>query len=684
MQVERLPVIIFAICAGITMSSGPVSADEGGARIRSDGRGGQVNEAAPSATRTRLTPADIRELEDRKPALTSHPARSYPADPEAPPATTDGFVSIVIDMEEDDQPLPKFHEMPEAARMEAVRQRGARVDQRARPLKASLGLLGARDVRSRWLASQVSATVPVEAIERIRSMPDVKALSFDSNAGGPSNYTGVELRAATLTNAFHSAGIRGQSGSRLDGMYMNAAVIEWGTDENGYWSNFVNDHLAFYQANGVSRVWKMYRCDRDLPCQTESWPSPGWYFATNHATWVAGVLLGSIEDGQDPGITDAVERVRRSGQAPRAWLLQYSVNSCEAFAHAVQKAIEDGADIINASMHLKINTPGNIISNTYDCGGVNAILRAALSSGVPVVAAAGNIINNADPSKSNVGTYGSQGCYLDYPAIRPEVVAVASVTSTNATTPYRSTDMAPSACVGTVPVRPVGSNYVWSTPGVAVVAPNDYDLVTVGPNKSSYSTGISGTSFATPAVSGIGLLLQQAYKQAGWTGREGNILLTSLLMLGDGWDPDHMGTQFGQRSGAGRLRGRFPDSASFSGEWGWGYHWVDLADKERVCWPVWDGAALAPNFTTWKWAVTWPESDLQNVADIDLQVDNVCGAYGTERVTGEYDYAIRNRIEVTGTQLTGKCLRMCVYGFSIPAGQTRRVYSIDMIHSDAE
>jgi len=99
-----------------------------------------------------------------------------------------------------------------------------------------------------------------------------------------------------------------------------------------------------------------------------------------------------------------------------------------------------------------------------------------------------------------------------------------------------------------------------------------------------------------------------------------------------------------------------------------------------VSWPVGPGTALPQSVTQWKWAATWFEPDLQNVADIDFYVRATCGPWAGWHIAGDGSYSLRSRIDLRKSDVAGNCLEMVAYGLSVPPGG-RQVWSADYYHS---
>ena len=169
----------------------------------------------------------------------------------------------------------------------------------------------------------------------------------------------------------------------------------------------------------------------------------------NHGTHVAGIITATRNNG-----------VGIAGVCSDAKLLPVViVNPCTGLetwlADGIVWAVDNGADMLNMSLQYSVGSD-------Y----LRAAVQYAAVRGIPMVAATGNA-NSA----------------VAFPARWPEVVAVASVTAAN--------------------VRAMSSNY---GPEVNIAAPGDqiYSL-----NSSGGYTFKSGTSMATPHITGIMALMRQ-------------------------------------------------------------------------------------------------------------------------------------------------------------------------------
>lgn len=197
----------------------------------------------------------------------------------------------------------------------------------------------------------------------------------------------------------------------------------------------------------------------------------------NHGTHVAGIIAATRNNG-----------VGIAGLCGDAKLMPVViVNPCSGLeswlADGIVWAVDNGADILNMSLQYSVGSD-------Y----LRAAVQYAAASGVPMVAATGNA-NSA----------------VAFPARWPETVAVASVTAAN--------------------VRAPTSNF---GPEVDIAAPGDqvYSLSSSG----SYIFK-SGTSMATPHITGIMALMREVHPEMTATQMRDAIQLTARDIGAPGWDP---------------------------------------------------------------------------------------------------------------------------------------------------
>ncbi len=77
--------------------------------------------------------------------------------------------------------------------------------------------------------------------------------------------------------------------------------------------------------------------------------------------------------------------------------------------------------------------------------------------------------------------------------------------------------------------------------------------------------------------------------------------------------------------------------------------------------------------------MTWFETNYDQAADIYLTVTDSC--HGNALVAQDVSWDFRKRIDLFQSQISNKCLVYNVVAYSIPPGQTRRVFVADYFHS---
>jgi hypothetical protein len=571
-------------------------------------------------------------------------------------------MDIVIALEERPFDPDTLRVASDAARTALIAARQADLKGPQDALQARLQAIGARNVSPRWLVNHVAATVAARHVPALAGWPGVTAVLLDSKTGGAGlAYSGVEGRAGLLTNAFLARGYEGNARGRAGGA-VRIGVIEW--HESG--TNWLaRNHVGWRDwSGGPSRIGAVYDC-RSGSCSTTTADAT----SSTHGTSVSSIALGSIEQGQDPAFTGAgtTDQIRRSGQAREAELYYYMIDGCSELAAALQRAVADGVDVANYSGWVQSQS----CDQTLNCGGINDTVRSAMDAGLLFVACAGNS-----------GHAGS--CSLWYPGWRSDVLAVNALDSGSSASNYNGLALAGFASQGPLPIRRHDGLTGLTTAGLGLCAPGiwNYNYTTA----SNYNLGgaIAGCSFASPAVAGAAGLLREALNAIGWAGNNARALMVNLLVLGDTWEHlngSDLRTQVSDYSGYGRLHMHWPSSDNLTAPWGWGWRSFTIQNGQTVSWTVWDAGAESPLVRQWKWAFTWFENDLNNVADIVIKVVNTCPSGGGEvTVASDYSYDLRKRIHLGQAEISGRCLEMRAYGWKVPAGG-RVVYSADYFHA---
>lgn len=394
----------------------------------------------------------------------------------------------------------------------------------------------------------------------------------------------------------------------------------------------------------------------------------------DHGQLVTGTAVQDLMDNQDPAFSEK-ERDKRTGMAPEARIYYYYIGcSTAAVRAALDQAVSDGADIINMSFGFDVCHPG------ADGSGVNGALAAARSAGALPVAATGNASNT-----SGGVDYLDDVCEISWPASRPDVIAATGLLSCDETV-WDLDVGAGISSMGGINVSTIGGYYSTAA-GVDLAAPGCQRFAVR--EGSGYETNqYAGSSIATPTIAGAAADLRNALWTSAGRSVRGGELLVMMLLMGDGSNGRHFGTPaygFDQtmpnrRSGYGRMKMWWP--ASLTAPAGWGTHIVTIHQGETIAFSVGGSGPESSSITEWKWAVTWFDNQLAYLSDIDVSVYNTCPAGGgpAQYITGQNDGDFRNRIRLTTAEISGRCLEMRLYGYSVrPEGV--EVYSADMFHS---
>jgi hypothetical protein len=377
-------------------------------------------------------------------------------------------------------------------------------------------------------------------------------------------------------------------------------------------------------------------------------------------------------DGQDPAFppgpyTNAPSL--RSWHAPLARSHVYYWGACSSMVRAIQDGIGPaGIDVMNISSAFE----GIYCNSGYDCSNLNATIRTATDAGMLIVKAAGN--------------YGALDCGVQYPAGRPELLTVGGVD--DGPFGYPDAKWHPSSSKGKPLGKVAGSTQSRAFSGLALMAPyvSDYIPDVLGP--SSYRTA-HGTSYSSPMVAGAAADLRQALrllqisKGVDWAPFDARKLFTMMLVMGDGeggeiFFPPLNESGMNELTGAGKVRMHWPDDPDLAAPWGWGLRSFTILNGQTVSWAVGSIGPEPAGVSVWKAAMTWFETNLNAMADIDIEVWDVCA---NQLMAKQIDFDTRNRLGLKdSSKIVGRCLEVRVHGFTVPSGG-RTVYVTDYFAS---
>jgi serine protease AprX len=325
----------------------------------------------------------------------------------------------------------------------------------------------------------IALTIPVNALPALEADPDVVSVTVDHPMKGLDDITDV----ATGVPSAWSAGYNGAG--------IGVAVIDSGINDSH--PDLLNS------TETTSRV--VYHQDFTGTANTNS--SGGMYDLFGHGTHVAGIIGGNgyLSSGNYIGVAPAVNLIDL-----RALDLNGNGSDSTVIA-AIEEAIALQSTYNIRVINLSLGR-GIYVSYTQDplCQAV----ESAWQAGIVVVVAAGNYGRVSVNSSNGYGT-------VTAPGNDPFVITVGAMKSNGSTLPSAET-LASFSSKGLTTydhvvkpdlVAPGNDIVSLAAPGATLEADYPTELVTGNDGNNDYFT-LSGTSMATPVVSGaVALLLQQ-------------------------------------------------------------------------------------------------------------------------------------------------------------------------------
>jgi len=356
--------------------------------------------------------------------------------------------------------IVQYKRVPEAAQESRVQRLGARLSHRLHTVKG------------------IALTIPVNALPALEADPDVLSVSVDHPMKGLDDITDV----ATGMPSAWAAGYNGAG--------IGVAVIDSGINDN---------HPDLWDSTETtSRV--VYHQDFTGTSNTNS--SGGQYDLFGHGTHVAGIVGGNgyLSNGNYQGVASGVNLVDL-----RALDLNGNGSDSTVIA-AIEAAIALQSTYNIRVINLSLGR-GIYVSYTQDplCQAVEAAWKA----GIVVVVAAGNYGRVSVDGSNGYGT-------ITAPGNDPYVITVGAMKS-NGSTARSAETLASFSSKGLTTydhvvkpdlVAPGNDIVSLAAPGATLEADYPTELVTGNDGNNDYFT-LSGTSMATPVVSGAAALLLQ-------------------------------------------------------------------------------------------------------------------------------------------------------------------------------
>jgi subtilisin family serine protease len=356
---------------------------------------------------------------------------------------------------------------------------------RLRDLRADQDVLASRIERAipgsrvRWryriVLDGLAVSLPESRISRLKAMPGVAAVVPGTRYSGTADDAEGSTAAPLATEVALANG---------DGIKI--AILDDGVDQ----SHPFFDPSGYAYPAGFPRGNTAFTTPKVIAARAFAPDSPKWRNATkpfdaeqsSHATHVAGIAAGNAN-------TSAGGRGVVSGIAPRAYIGNYKVltiptpgvglngNSPE-IAAGIEAAVADGMDVINLSLgEPEVEPTRDLLAQAVD---------AASDAGVVVSIAAGN-----SGSELGAGSVGSPGSAA-------EAITVAAASG--------RTGVAGFSSIGPTPLS-LRLKPDLAAPGVEILSSIPAHLGTWAE--------LSGTSMATPHVSGLAALLLEQHPS--WT-----------------------------------------------------------------------------------------------------------------------------------------------------------------------
>jgi serine protease AprX len=320
----------------------------------------------------------------------------------------------------------------------------------------------------------VAGTIPASGVTALSNQPNVSYISLDRPLLATLDYSAAAVGAPAAWN------------SGWDGTGIGVAVIDSG----------IYSHPDLLSAQGQSRV--VYR---------QSFIGGVQYDDFGHGTHVAGIVAGSGATSNVPGSTHVL-----TGMAPNANLLDLRVldQNGSSSDSVVIAAIQQAVNLQNTYNVRVINLSlGRPIYESCAIDPLCEAAEAAWSDGIVVVVAAGNGGRNGYSTVLSPGnsphaiTVGAMKTLETYPRNDDLIASYSSKGPTYIDMTVKPDVVAPGNLV--VSLLAPGSTLATEFPE-NVIGPSYYS--STGSGAPQYMQ-LSGTSMATPAVSGIVALMLQ-------------------------------------------------------------------------------------------------------------------------------------------------------------------------------
>ncbi len=565
----------------------------------------------------------------------------------------ENLIEVTVELEDPEFDFTALRGLDDpAARKLVVKERRDQLRASRRAFWQGLKKLGGEVTDDKLIGGNtMTALVPAKHVVRLKDIPTANVKRVVLPEVGHDVADGRERRKAL---GLGSDGMRsrlpgGNTGStRPNGSNrVKYGIVEHGPINSG--------HASFKTtATGFNRILDTDLCKlrgTRRRCINSSVTSSG-----SHATTVASVLMGDLEDGQIASISSSTERYKRSGIVPEATVHFYgaSNNKAKNIAKGIEEAtFDENVDVINLSWNL----------NDKYCGlssgdGIRDAIQAAVAAGVVVVVAAGN---DGDEGRS---------CSVGDMATYPESIAVGALNDVSQLSDLDSVARASYSGNGALSAILDGTRSVTARP-VDLTVTGTADLV-AGSGGTGFDSGWTGTSFAAPQVAGAIGLLKEWAERAGssydWIREDPFALRVLLSVMGDGASGAIGGSSatvsVSTHHGFGHLR--FVDlnnDLGSGGGWGVQRRYLGTNDDGRVIeWSVGGSGPESTSVNGWKFAAIMNYQTYDNSPDVKFQLIDKCpSGGGIEVIRTATRHALKARMRLRSSEMATKFHGRCLY-----------------------
>ncbi len=445
---------------------------------------------------------------------------------------------------------------------------------------------------------------------------------------------GREISAGTQMLQFQQENYMGDQNAASLG------VVRLGVTEHGWYNAAHVGYREMAYPNTLTRIVLNRTCNT-VSCTNGTPSAP-----TDHATAVTGIALGDLTDGQDPLVSNADDRVDRSGFAREAALYFWRAES----DGSILKVLDDVTYYDIPVLNMSISAAGDT-----SCKGESTLSRAVntlFESGTVTFIASGNN-GHDDPADCRVEEPGS--------AIAAFVVGGHTNSAyTDGETQVRSGPIWVDSDRG-------GCSWAegkWRTiidmtaPACRMWVFNEsggYDQVYTYYKDGEQRTKECATSFAAPTVTGAAVEFIDYYRNERSAAIDDPWILTAhMLLMGDRQSIDQNGngfktaTGFDNVWGAGRLKMRKFDDAGMDDPWGYATVTTCIGDGNNYYVPDANGMLIPASVDAFKAVLFYYDWRHEQGTSIDrvnltLQKKNPDGTW-SDLITDTGDYDEKKRI----------------------------------------